>query len=82
MSAAKRFRAVVFHPGSRTLWRTGRAFDAIETQDVPVLFGATEPDPSEVILERRFSVELFATIWARAQLRRLRNVRAEIHVSP
>lgn len=82
MSASKRFRAVVFHPGPRTLWRTGRVFDAEPIQDVAVLFGEREPDPAEVIIDRVFTIELFALIWARAYLRRLRNVRAEIHVAP
>jgi len=73
---------VVFHPGSRTLWRTGRAFDAIATEDVPLLFAEKEPDPAEVIIDRVFASQLLATIWAKCYLRRLRNVKAEIHVTP
>jgi hypothetical protein len=82
MRAPGRYRAVVFHPGSRTLWRTGRAFDAPPTKDVPVLVGEKEPDPAEVIIERDFATQLFASVWARVWLQCLRNVRAEIHVSP
>jgi hypothetical protein len=76
------YRAIVFFLGPRTLWRTGRAFDPASADQVPVLEEGKEPDPAEVLIERSFRTRLVATAWARAHLRRLRNVRAEIHTAP
>jgi hypothetical protein len=74
------YLAIVFHPGPRTLWRTGRRFEDASVDHVLVLQGENQPDPAEVLLERSFRMRFIARIWARAYLRRLRNIRAEIHV--
>jgi hypothetical protein len=77
-----RYRAIVFHPGARTLWVTGRIFEGPQTFPIPILEGQKPPDPAEVIMERRFPLASFASFWARTNLRRLSNCRAEIHVTP
>lgn len=77
----KRYHAVVFHPGSRTLWRTTRKFVKTDPYRVPVLKSEYEPDPAEVIVERHFRTQLFASAWAAMQLKRLKNVCAEVHVT-
>lgn len=82
MSTPMRYRAIVFHPGSRTLWLTGRPVTQPQPAEVPVLCGQKAPDPAEIILEKRFRTVVFASGWARVHLNRLQNVRAEIHDAP
>lgn len=77
----KRYHAVVFHPGSRTLWRTTRKFVRTDPYRIPVLKSEYEPDPAEVIVERDFGNQFFAAIWVSFWLRCLKNVCAEVHVT-
>lgn len=79
MSARNRYRAIVFHPGPRSLWRTGRNLTAPQPPAVPFLRGEKEPDPAEIIIEHDFGFLAIARAWCRVNQRRLKNVRAEIH---
>lgn len=79
MLPPKRYRAIIFHPGSKTLWRTGRDFPPTDPLFIPILTGVKQPDPAEVVLEREFRFQMTAAGWARAHLKRLKNVCAEIH---
>lgn len=81
MSTSKRYKAIVFHPGARSLWRTARKLDAPQSDRVPILRGEQEPDPAEIIIEREFRFLAIAAGWCHGHLRRLKNVRAEIHDS-
>lgn len=79
MSTGKRYRAYIFHPGPRSLWRTARKFVTAQNGDIPVLRGEYTPDPAEIIIEHSFRFLAMADRWCRVHLRRLRNVNAEIH---
>lgn len=81
MSAHKRYRAYIFFPGPRSLWRTARKFVPAQNGDIPVMRGEYTPDPAEIIVERSFRFLAMAKGWCRVHLRRLRNVNAEIHDS-
>jgi hypothetical protein len=73
---SKLYRAVIFFPGPRTRWKSARNFK-------PGTFaGELEPDAEEVILEREFRTRIFADAWARAHLKRLKNVCAGLYVKP
>ena len=78
--SVKRYHAVIFHPGPKTAWRTGRKIRfGTDWRHAPVLVGEYDPDPAEVILQRSFRNLFFATVWARSWLKRLKNVCAEIY---
>jgi hypothetical protein len=76
---SKRYRAVIFHPGPRTRWRTQRNFAKSDARELPVLIEGMDPDPEEIILERSFRTRLFAIGWVRAHLKSMTNVCAEIY---